>query len=67
MQKNVYAHKNTHTSVASSYALEGIGFEFQQEKEIFCSPKPIRQALGPTKSPIQWVPGFSPSGKVAGA
>jgi hypothetical protein len=36
-------------------------------QEIFVFSKASRLALGPTQRPLQWIPGFFPGGKTAGA
>jgi hypothetical protein len=39
------------------YGLDDREFEFRQGPGIFLFTTVYRQALGPTQSPIQWVPG----------
>jgi hypothetical protein len=43
----------------------GTGFDSLQEKEIFLFSILSNITLGPTQSPIQWVPGLKQPGHVA--
>jgi hypothetical protein len=54
-------------SIATSYRLYCPGFEYRQGQEVLSSPKLSRPAVGPHQLPIQWIPGFFPAGKEAGA
>jgi hypothetical protein len=47
---------NSSIGIATRYGLDGPGIESQWGKNF---PHPSRPALGPTQSPIQWVPGLS--------
>jgi len=50
--------------IRTRYGLEGPGIEFRWGRDF---PHPSRPSLGPAQPPIQWVPGFLPGGKAAGA
>ena len=49
--------------MATHYGLGGQGIESRSGRDF---PHRSRPALGPTQSPIQWIPGFS-GAKAAGA
>jgi len=48
--------RDSSVSIATRYGLEGPGIESQWGRDF---PQPSRPALGPSQSPIQWVPGLS--------
>jgi hypothetical protein len=50
--------------LATDYMLDGLGFDFRQEQDVFFSIA-SRPALGPTEPPIQGVPGSFPRVKAA--
>ena len=50
-------------SIASCYRLDRLGIKSWWGQNF---PHPSRLVLGPTQSPIQWVPGLSQWGKAAG-
>jgi len=53
----IYTYKpGISVGIAIDYGLDGPGSNPGRE-EIF---RPSRPALGPTQSPVQWVPGLSP-------
>ena len=51
-------------SIATCYGLEGSGIKSRWGRDFL---HPSRLALGPTQTPIQWVPGIFPQGKAAWA
>lgn len=51
--------RNSVVDIATSYWLDGPGFESRQRQQIFCS----RPALVPTQPPFQWILGFLPGDK----
>jgi hypothetical protein len=55
------------SGISLGYGLEDRGFQSLQGFGIFLFDAMSRPALGPSQSPIQWVPGFFPGDKVAGA
>jgi len=48
------------------YGLDGPAYELLWEQEIFSFPQPCRPTLGPTQSPVEWVPGHFAEHKVVG-
>jgi hypothetical protein len=38
--------------------MNNAGFEFRHGQETFSFPEPTIPGLGPTQSPIQWIPGL---------
>ena len=60
---NVSVGRDSSVSIATSYGLDGPGFESRGERDF---PHPSSPALGPTQLPIQWVSCLSGC-KTAGA
>ena len=50
--------------IAVRYRLEGSGIESRQGRDF---PQPSMPVLGPTQSPVKWVPNLFPGDKAAGA
>jgi hypothetical protein len=48
--------RDSTVGIATRYGLDGPGIEARRRRDF---PQPARPALGPTKPPIQWVPGLS--------
>jgi hypothetical protein len=49
--------------IATCYGLDGAGIELRSGRNF---PHPSRPALGPTQSPIKWIPGHFPEIKRPG-
>ena len=56
--------RDSSVGIATCYGLDGRGIESRWGRDFSHLSRP---ALGPTQSPIQCVPGFSPGGTAAGA
>jgi hypothetical protein len=56
--------RDSSVGVATRYGLDGPGIESLWGRDF---PHPPRPALGPTQSPVQWVPDLLPGNKAAGA
>jgi hypothetical protein len=56
--------RDSSVGIATRYGLDGPGIESRWGRDFL---QPSRPALGPTQTPIQWVPGLFPGGKTAGA
>jgi hypothetical protein len=50
--------------IATRYGLDGPGIESRRGQDF---PHPSTPALGPTQPSVEWVLGFFPGGKAAGA
>ena len=48
--------QDSSVGIATRYRLDGPGIKSRWERDF---PHPSRLALGPTQSPLQWVPGLS--------
>jgi hypothetical protein len=53
--------------VLTCYGLDGLGFEFWSALWILFSLKSSRAVMEPTQPSVQWLPGFFPGRKAAGA
>ena len=47
------------------YDLDGVGFEFRQEQEIFLFSETPSSAVRLSQTPLQWVSALFPGGKAA--
>jgi hypothetical protein len=56
--------RHSSVGIATRYGLDGPGNEYLWGRDF---PHLSRLGLGPTRPPIQWVPGLFPGGKAAGA
>jgi hypothetical protein len=50
----IYVGTDSSAGIATRYGLDGPGIESRWGRDF---PHPSRPALGPTQSPIEWVPG----------
>jgi hypothetical protein len=57
------AGRDGSVGIATRDGLDGLAFKSGERRDF---PHPSRPALGPTLSPVQWVPGIS-GGKAVGA
>ena len=60
---NVGCGRDSSVGIATRYGMEGAGIESRWGRDF---PHQSRPALGPTQSPIQWVPGLFPGVKRPG-
>ena len=56
--------RDNSVGIATCYGLDDPRIESRQRRDFLY---PSRPTLGPTQSPIQWVPGLSGGGKAAGS
>jgi hypothetical protein len=56
--------RDSAVGIATLSGLDGPGIKTPWEREF---PHPSRPTLGPTQSPVKWVPGFFPGDKATGA
>ena len=56
--------RDSSVSIVTRYGLDGPGIESRLGRDF---PHMSRPALETNQPPIQWVPGFYPGGKAAGA
>jgi hypothetical protein len=56
--------RDSSVGIATRYGLDGPAIESRWGARFSA---PVQTGLGPTQPPMQWVPGFFPGGKAAGA
>ena len=54
--RSVIGNRVNAVGIATRYGLDGPGIESRWGRDF---PHPSRPALGPTQSPVEWVPGLS--------